>query len=154
MKKIWKRQHQATLDYGDTLCQIELWSAAASAALQKGVRWTLPGPSTCTRSPDHTCKEMSFRCTYGGLGHYNNLVSWLPINHVQFPTSTGININMMPFVLGDKSSLPTKFQVYYDLIEKCEEIAYDMKYINKESLRNYLQNKPDSDYFNYLRKKL
>jgi len=38
---------------------------------------------------------------------------------VNFPTSTGLNVNMMPFVLGDKASLPSNLHEYWPLIEAC-----------------------------------
>jgi len=41
-------------------------------------------------------------------------------SHVSFPKPLGININMMPFVMGLKSSLPEEYQHYWHLVEDCE----------------------------------
>lgn len=38
--------------------------------------------------------------------------------HVAFPKPTGIDINMMPFVMGDKQSLWKKFHAYWPLIQQ------------------------------------
>jgi len=39
---------------------------------------------------------------------------------IKFPKSEGININMMPFVIGDLDSLPVEYQHYWPLIEACD----------------------------------
>ena len=36
-----------------------------------------------------------------------------------WPKPTGRNVNMLPFVMGDKESLPEDLRPYYDLCEKC-----------------------------------
>ena len=42
------------------------------------------------------------------------------VGMVEFPEPIGININMMPFVMGDRSTLPGELQPYYDaIISKC-----------------------------------
>lgn len=47
-------------------------------------------------------------------------IAFTPCNVVEFPESTGINVNMMPFVMGDRSTLPRELQPYYDsIITKC-----------------------------------
>jgi len=38
---------------------------------------------------------------------------------VRFPPPQGIQINMMPFVMGNKSSLPQEYCHYWDMIDKC-----------------------------------
>eukprot|EP00931_Biecheleriopsis_adriatica_P118592 TRINITY_DN93957_c0_g1_i1.p1 TRINITY_DN93957_c0_g1~~TRINITY_DN93957_c0_g1_i1.p1 ORF type:complete len:371 (-),score=52.51 TRINITY_DN93957_c0_g1_i1:204-1316(-) len=38
---------------------------------------------------------------------------------VEFPDPQDININMMPFVIGDKSSMPEQYRHYWGLIESC-----------------------------------
>lgn len=43
---------------------------------------------------------------------------------VAFPEPSDININMMPFVLGDRKSLPDAYQHYWHLIEACD-VEYD-----------------------------
>lgn len=60
-----------------------------------------------------------------------------------------------PNALNNASNLIRSIEERQGLKIACiEEVAYQMKYIKKESLINYLKNKPDSDYFNYLRKKI
>eukprot|EP00449_Zooxanthella_nutricula_P063009 CAMPEP_0198584360 /NCGR_PEP_ID=MMETSP1462-20131121/127922_1 /TAXON_ID=1333877 /ORGANISM="Brandtodinium nutriculum, Strain RCC3387" /LENGTH=191 /DNA_ID=CAMNT_0044315777 /DNA_START=34 /DNA_END=605 /DNA_ORIENTATION=+ len=39
--------------------------------------------------------------------------------HVEFPASTGLNVNMMPFVVGDEASLPEELRHYWPMIMKC-----------------------------------
>lgn len=47
-------------------------------------------------------------------------IAFTPCNTVNFPEPTGININMMPFVMGDRKTLPRELQPYYDtIISKC-----------------------------------
>jgi len=38
---------------------------------------------------------------------------------VEFPEPTDRNVNMMPFIFGDRSSLPAELQCYHELIETC-----------------------------------
>jgi hypothetical protein len=48
------------------------------------------------------------------------LVSYVPIATIdRFPLPEDRNINMMPFMFGDKTSLPEELQCYFRLIEKC-----------------------------------
>ena len=58
-----------------------------------------------------------------------------------------------PNALNNASNLIRTIQQTSGLKIACiEEIAFRMNYICKDSLKNYLINKPDSEYFNYLRK--
>lgn len=41
-------------------------------------------------------------------------------NTVIFPISAGININMMPFIMGNKESVPQEYRQYWGLIEACQ----------------------------------
>lgn len=41
-------------------------------------------------------------------------------DEVRFPKPTGIKINMMPFIMGKKSSLPKKYHQYWGMIESCD----------------------------------
>jgi len=41
------------------------------------------------------------------------------LGKINFPKSNDININMMPFIIGDKMSIPKEYQHYYPLIETC-----------------------------------
>ena len=43
----------------------------------------------------------------------------LRIGIVDFPAFAGININMMPFVIGEKASLPQSYEQYWPLIQAC-----------------------------------
>jgi hypothetical protein len=45
---------------------------------------------------------------------------------VEFPEPKDLNVNMMPFVFGDKSSLPPELHEYFDLIEKCPYMQEDV----------------------------
>lgn len=40
-------------------------------------------------------------------------------NQIEFPPAKQRNVNMMPFILGQKESLPTDLQCYYDMIDAC-----------------------------------
>merc|ERR1712224_452256 len=42
-----------------------------------------------------------------------------PTEPFAFPEPQGININMMPFIMGQRESLPAAYQHYWPLIEKC-----------------------------------
>lgn len=42
---------------------------------------------------------------------------------IVFPPFTGININMMPFIMGDKSSLPEEYHSYWPILEACDPIG-------------------------------
>jgi len=42
-----------------------------------------------------------------------------PRGVAEFPEPTGININMMPFILGRKDSIPAQYQHYWPLIQQC-----------------------------------
>lgn len=48
------------------------------------------------------------------------MTSLLKLGKVNFPKPADININMMPFIIGDKNSIPQKYQQYYTLIEQCQ----------------------------------
>lgn len=37
----------------------------------------------------------------------------------RFPPSSGLDVNMMPFRMGDSSSLPEHLEAYWPLIEAC-----------------------------------
>lgn len=41
------------------------------------------------------------------------------LTKVTFPEFSGVNCNMLPFILGNKQSLPLEFQQYYSMIEAC-----------------------------------
>eukprot|EP00927_Polykrikos_kofoidii_P057546 TRINITY_DN51692_c0_g1_i1.p1 TRINITY_DN51692_c0_g1~~TRINITY_DN51692_c0_g1_i1.p1 ORF type:complete len:387 (+),score=29.10 TRINITY_DN51692_c0_g1_i1:50-1210(+) len=39
--------------------------------------------------------------------------------HMEFPLAAGININMMPFIMGEPNSVPHAYRQYWPLIEAC-----------------------------------
>jgi hypothetical protein len=41
------------------------------------------------------------------------------ISPVAFPKSQNININMMPFIIGDIKSIPLEYRHYWDMLQKC-----------------------------------
>jgi hypothetical protein len=59
-------------------------------------------------------------------GFDDGFVSFARVGSVQFPSSTGRNVNMMPFIFGEKDSLPTDLQCYFDLIEMCPYMKEDI----------------------------
>jgi len=58
-------------------------------ALTKGVRFTPPGP----------LRQMVSQSEYS---HYGTFIAWHPVIRIPtgFPPPTGINVNMLPFILG------------------------------------------------------
>ena len=46
-------------------------------------------------------------------------VGFVKLQRVVFPPSSGIDVNMMPFRMGDKASLPEELWGYWPLIEAC-----------------------------------
>jgi hypothetical protein len=46
--------------------------------------------------------------------------SFLTIGEVTFPKPNNININMMPFIIGDQNSIPKEYKHYYPFLEKCK----------------------------------
>jgi hypothetical protein len=47
-------------------------------------------------------------------------MNYIRLGQVRFPSPTNININMMPYIIGDKNSIPKEYHNYYPLIKKCE----------------------------------
>ncbi len=47
------------------------------------------------------------------------MTNLLRVATVQFPNPRGLFVNMMPFVMGQHSSIPTEFQQYIPLIDAC-----------------------------------
>lgn len=71
----------------------------------------------------------------------NNLVS---LGKVNFPSPRNININMMPFIIGDKKSIPFEYQHYYPLIEKCYKDADEIGEIGYLSITEGLIKKGET----------
>lgn len=46
-------------------------------------------------------------------------ISVMQVGHVEFPAPTGININMLPFIMGDETSIPVHYRHYCPLINAC-----------------------------------
>ena len=44
--------------------------------------------------------------------------------HVSFPAPKDININMMPFIFGDESSLPEECRGYWEMTQRCRPHGY------------------------------
>ena len=60
-----------------------------------------------------TCYEKS-------SGHDDAFVSYRKAGRIdRFPTPEDRRVNMLPFLLGQKGSLPDNLQCYYEIIEKC-----------------------------------
>ena len=62
--------------------------------------------------------------SYDKQHSYVNPTGWGAAGYVDvgmrtFPRFNGININMMPFLLNDLTTLPTKFRTYENMIKKC-----------------------------------
>ena len=51
--------------------------------------------------------------------HTSEAISFSPCARINFPEPQDRSVNMLPFVLGDKDSLPNDLQDYYDLIMAC-----------------------------------
>eukprot|EP00980_Cylindrotheca_fusiformis_P007918 scaffold1696_cov166-Cylindrotheca_fusiformis.AAC.4 len=58
-------------------------------------------------------------------GFDNGFVAFSRCGYVDFPEPAGRNVNMMPFIFGDKESLPDDLQCYYPLIQQCPYMADD-----------------------------
>lgn len=54
-------------------------------------------------------------------------IAFTACRSVEFPEPSGININMMPFVMGDRKTLPRELQPYYDMIISMCPIAEEEK---------------------------
>ena len=53
-------------------------------------------------------------------------IAYSPCGRIEFPSAQDVNVNMLPFVLGDPSSLPAELLPYYPLIEKCRVLPEEM----------------------------
>jgi len=52
-------------------------------------------------------------------GFDDGFVAFAACGHVYFPEPAARNVNMMPFIFGDRASLPGYLQCYYPLIDQC-----------------------------------
>jgi len=46
-------------------------------------------------------------------------IAFAHCDNVSFPAPSGLCCNMMPFVMGDKATLPEEYHVYWKIIQKC-----------------------------------
>lgn len=49
---------------------------------------------------------------------------FVEVCHVSFPAPKDININMMPFIFGDESSLPEECRGYWEMTQRCRPRGY------------------------------
>ena len=54
-------------------------------------------------------------------------MNYVKLSQIKFPKANNININMMPYIIGDKSSIPPKYNHYYDIINQCEQYLQKKK---------------------------
>jgi hypothetical protein len=50
----------------------------------------------------------------------NKMQNFKHVANVNFPDFKGININMMPFIMGDNDSIPTDYHAYIPILEACQ----------------------------------
>ena len=56
----------------------------------------------------------------------DGFVAFARCGQVEFPAPADRNVNMMPFVFGDKESLPDDLKCYFPLIEQCPYLKDDL----------------------------
>lgn len=60
-------------------------------------------------------------------GFNDGYVAFAKCGQIDFPEPSNRNVNMMPFILGDKESLPTDLRCYYDtVIEMCPYVKEEI----------------------------
>lgn len=64
--------------------------------------------------PQETAQKYRMEVTRKSPGR-----AFVKLDRVEFPPSSNININMMPFILGKKDSIPEEYQQYWPMIESC-----------------------------------
>mmetsp|Transcript_2231 Transcript_2231/g.6725 ORF Transcript_2231/g.6725 Transcript_2231/m.6725 type:complete len:372 (-) Transcript_2231:103-1218(-) len=57
----------------------------------------------------------------------DGVVAFAHVENVEFPSPRGLNVNMMPFVMGSKRSLPEELHGYWPIIECCVSTLYQSK---------------------------
>ena len=87
------------------------------------VKLTLPA-KFAGRLRDDELVRWNERSEYGGgLAEGDDLttdfVSFTSCGNITFPPFEGRNVNMMPFILGSKESLPSSLRCYHDCISQC-----------------------------------
>lgn len=56
-------------------------------------------------------------------------MTYKTVGEVRFPKFTGANVNMMPFIMGDKETLPKELHQYWDMISQCDLPSGDTVYL-------------------------
>ena len=56
----------------------------------------------------------------------DGFVAFARVGQVEFPAPADRNVNMLPFIFGDKESLPDNLQCYFPLIEQCPYLKDDL----------------------------
>ena len=67
-------------------------------------------------------------------------MSYQELQKVDFPERSGIRINMMPFVMGDESSIPREYRKYNSLIESCNLPEFEIGKIGYLTIRESFVN--------------
>jgi len=56
----------------------------------------------------------------------SDFVAWTTCGQIRFPPPNNRNVNMMPFVYGDNSSLPEELRCYQECIDACPILSSDI----------------------------
>merc|ERR550539_25868 len=87
------------------------------------VKLTLPAKNTGRIFGEILCRFQSRSEYYGEYNEAEDLksdyVSFASCGVILFPEPQDRNVNLMPFILGEKDSLPDHLQCYYDCIQHC-----------------------------------
>ena len=70
----------------------------------------------------------------------NDVVAFAHVEDVLFPDPAGRHVNMMPFILGDKSSLPDELAAYWPMIQTCVETLVNDQGAKVAGRRRHLTN--------------
>jgi len=81
----------------------------------------------CRTRPEHyasfitlyTDEPLSVRERQPDWEPYQMEKGFVKCGHVEFPQPTEIDVNMLPFVIGNKNSLPEELHDYWSMIERC-----------------------------------
>lgn len=88
-------------------------------------------------SSDDLCKDPCGKILQG-------LVSYVSVKTIdQFPEPMDRNVNMLPFVFGDKSSLPENYKCYHDLIEQCPYMEDEICKVGASWMRRKLAHRTE-----------
>jgi len=62
-------------------------------------------------------------------GRMGKKKAFVRVDTIDFPASTGISINMMPFVIGYKTTLPEEYRQYWPMIVACKGLRQEEGHI-------------------------